>query len=122
MSRKKKRPRDGASRAAVLRKEAAYPKTRVEGKPVTGYFSEGKTPGTLRLSTLLAKLKTMGEGGEHSYESIKRLHREVGDNCEVHGPLEDPIVGLYNEQVAFICPWCSAPEMLAAWEAEGKDA
>jgi hypothetical protein len=119
MSRKKKNLRDGASRAAVLKKEASYPKTRM-GKPVAGYFNQKPEPGSLRLSSLLKKLKTMGDGGEHSYESIKKLHREVGDNCEVHGPLEDPIVGLVGEQVAFVCPWCSAPAMLAAWEAEGE--
>ena len=111
-----KKPKDSSVREAVLKTEASYSRKVFDEKPAEGYFDA--VPDLLRLSNLLKKLKAMGEEGEHSYETIQKLYKEVGNNCAVHGELVDPIVGLIGEQVAFICPWCSGPEMLAAWEAE----
>jgi hypothetical protein len=79
-----------------------------------GHFTS--MPPILRFSRMVAALK---EGGtEEEIAVIKRLVEENRE-CPKHGYLEDPIVGLAGEKAAVICPHCSSPEILAAWEKEG---
>lgn len=44
---------------------------------------------------------------------------QTAQKCPTHGPITDPIVGMLDGSLAFACPWCSGPAMLAAWQAEG---
>jgi hypothetical protein len=59
------------------------------------------------------------DGHDTVAAELERLRVEVGSRCERHGALADPIVFTAGEQVAFCCPWCSDPAVLAAWEREG---
>lgn len=83
-----------------------------------GYFDGPGMPETVRFSTAVRGLRRQGfEESALKLEELKRLH---GSSCAVHGTLEDPIIGTVpHDQVAFGCPWCSGPDMLAAWEKEG---
>ncbi len=83
-----------------------------------GAFAEG-VPTVLRFSRARASLVADGA----SPEALAELDRDkatAGSRCDTHGELEDPIVGLLGGRVAFVCPWCSGPTILAAWEAEGR--
>lgn len=84
---------------------------------------EPRLPESLRFSTYLRALKKQGTPAEAiaEFESDKA---KFGSNCPVHGEMEDPVIALHGEgaerRVAFCCPWCSGPEVLAAWEKEGQ--
>jgi len=49
--------------------------------------------------------------------------RQKAAHCPKHGELRDPAVLLIGEgterRVAFCCPHCSGPDLLAQWEREG---
>lgn len=81
-----------------------------------GYFD--KSPGVLRLSTVLRRCREQG-----MTEAAAEVQRVADEHrhCEHHGRLEDPIVGIAGTQIAIACPWCSAPEVLEAWESEGRE-
>lgn len=75
-----------------------------------------RDPECLRLSSILRrcqdrKLGSIADAVRHAVEQ----HR----TCPTHGYLHDPIVAIVGTSVASICPWCSDPEVLAAWEREG---
>ena len=75
-------------------------------------------PGVLRLSTVLRRARERGESVV--VDVVSKIYA-ANDTCEVHGRLEDPIVGtVAPDQIAICCPWCSAPEILAQWEDEGR--
>jgi hypothetical protein len=83
-------------------------------------FFDG-SPGVLRMSTALRRAREQNMPPEVA-ETVQRIYREH-DTCPTHGKLEDPIVGtVAPDQIAIVCPWCSDPQVLAAWEAEGKQA
>ena len=77
-------------------------------------------PDVLRLSTTLKRLRSQADGEAAAVE-IEALYERVGNLCTIHGRLDDPIIGILEGQVAFCCPDCSAPEMKAAWEKEGRN-
>ena len=87
-------------------------------KPKQGHFIEGM-PDLLRYSSLLWRLR---QGGcpQDQYDDFVALKARIGSLCAVHGELQDPIIGRVGNEVAFVCPWCSSPEILAAWEREGS--
>lgn len=71
----------------------------------------------LRYSNVAATLPTPEARAEFQRDKVMAAH------CPTHGAIEDPAVILTGEgadmRVAFICPWCSGPELLARWEREG---
>lgn len=85
-----------------------------------GYF--GDEPGVLRLSSVLRRCREQNAPPEVAAE-LRRIHA-MFPACPTHGPLEDPVIGYVGQppQIGIICPWCSDPKILAAWEAEGKQA
>jgi hypothetical protein len=51
-------------------------------------------------------------------EAVELLRSKVGSNCPVHGKLEDPIITLLGEEIAFGCPDCSGEELRQMWAEE----
>lgn len=80
------------------------------------FFGE---PGVLRMSTVLRRCREQNMSAEVASE-VQRV-AALYPECPTHGPLADPIIGRTDSQIAIICPWCSDPEVLAAWEAEGGE-
>jgi hypothetical protein len=75
-------------------------------------------PESFRFSTWLRALRRAGN--HEAVAEFEKDQRECGSNCPTHGPLTDPAIAIMpNKQVAFICPWCSSPDILAAWQKEG---
>ena len=74
------------------------------------------TPGLCRYSRLAGKLPPESKA-ELAGDLAKAGH------CAEHGKLDDPAIMIIGEgeaaRVAFICPWCSGPEIQEAWEREG---
>lgn len=87
-------------------------------KPKPGYFAEGM-PDLLRYSSLLWRLKQAG-CPQDQYDDFVALKARIGSLCPVHGELKDPVIAKLGSGVAFVCPWCSSPQILAAWEKEGS--
>jgi hypothetical protein len=76
-------------------------------------------PGILRLSSALRRLRAQGHN--EAARRVEASYLEVGQHCDVHGKLDDPILTIARpDKVAFGCPWCSDPEVLAQWEREGR--
>ncbi len=94
---------------------ARNPKAHRFGAVARGLANVG-LPGRLRFSRI-AGLLPAGARAEFERERAKAAH------CPAHGELADPAVFLIGEgaaqRVAFACPWCSGPELLAEWEREG---
>lgn len=79
-------------------------------------------PARLRFSRCVADLQARAP---ELVPGLVQLQAEVGSRCPEHGELKDPIVGIVSgarwpedDRIAFICPWCSAPEVREAWERE----
>lgn len=86
------------------------------GAPAKGLLeSKG---GPLRSSLIIERLHDQGHSD--SANRISELRDRVGRLCAIHGRLDDPIIALLGEDIAFACPWCSDPEVLKQWEAEGE--
>jgi hypothetical protein len=51
-------------------------------------------------------------------DKLEHLREQIGRECPVHGHIEDPIIGRLGDEVAFVCPECSAEPVRAAWAAE----
>jgi hypothetical protein len=83
-----------------------------------GLFAGSGVPGTLRYSSALRELRK--QGAEDTAKELERVKTVAGSSCPTHGELADPIIGILDNRVAFICPWCSGAAILAAWEAEGN--
>ena len=87
------------------------------GSPVQAAFSTETGP--LRMSLIIKRLRAQ-DGGERAVRAVEDAYAKVGKSCPVHGELHDPILGLLDGDLAFICPDCSAPEIKARWEQEGR--
>lgn len=79
-------------------------------------------PARLRFSRCIADLR---ERAPELVPGLVELQRTIGSRCPEHGELKDPIVGIVSgeswpedDRIAFICPWCSSPEVREAWERE----
>lgn len=83
-----------------------------------GLFAGGGVPGLLRYSSALRELRK--QGAEAAAQELERAKAAAGSSCPHHGELKDPIIGILDNRVAFVCPWCSGDAILAAWEAEGN--
>lgn len=96
-----------------------FPKTKQGylGKSLNDSFSSAP-PDVIRYSTTVKHLRASGTPEEH-LEEYER-DKQAAAHCSEHGPIDDPIIGLAGDRVAFACPWCSAPEMLRRWEEEGR--
>lgn len=82
---------------------------------------DGGKPESLRFSTYVRGLRA--QGLEASAAELEADQAKYGASCPTHGALSDPVLGILGEgpaaRVAFACPQCSGPEILAAWEKEG---
>ncbi len=76
------------------------------------------TPGVLRFSTAVRRLRESGE--ETGALEVEALKERVGSLCPIHGELIDPIMGILGKEIAFCCPQCSSPELFKAWQEEGE--
>jgi hypothetical protein len=80
-----------------------------------GRFVDGP-PGLIRYSRILGMLTP-------EVRAEAERERETAARCATHGKLADPAIAIIGEgadrRVAYICPWCSAPDILAQWEKEG---
>jgi len=76
-------------------------------------------PEILRFSSIVRRARE--RGFDQVVEALEKA-RKGNDTCPNHGLLEDPIVLIQGKrgEIAFCCPFCSAPEVLEAWEDEGK--
>lgn len=88
-----------------------------------GVFARRADAGSsLRFSTYVRELRKTG-ATEEALAEFESDKAKYGSDCPTHGTIEDPIIALAGEgaetRVAFACPWCSGPEILAAWEKEG---
>lgn len=88
------------------------------GKARFGLMSIGGGGTILRYSSALRALRRMPNADGRAIKDFMR-DKEIVARCDVHGPIADPIVGICQGRVAFACPWCSGPELLAAWKKEG---
>lgn len=102
------------SKASIAARMAANKTAHQFEEQVQGTFAA--VPGLIRYSRILALLP-MAARAEAERERL------AAARCETHGQLEDPAIGLIgkgaDQRVAYICPWCSAPAVLAQWEKEG---
>lgn len=81
-------------------------------------------PDVLRKSTMIRRFRAGGDAGaQRAIDEIEKVHRQF-PRCQTHGKLEDPIIMVAGEgeaaQIAIVCPWCSDPEIRAAYEAEAN--
>lgn len=71
--------------------------------------------GILRSSNAITRLRRMSPDAA---EAVELCRDTIGRLCTIHGHLDDPILTLLGEELAFVCPQCSSPEVFAAWQAE----
>jgi hypothetical protein len=83
---------------------------------VHAVFADGEAPPRLRYSRMVGLLTP-------ELRAEAERERAIAARCPKHGELKDPAIALVGEgegqRVAYICPWCSGPEILAQWEQEG---
>lgn len=87
-----------------------------------------------RFGVIARGVADLGQEGRLRYSRLAGLlppearaeferERALAAHCPEHGEIRDPAIFLAGEgaekRVAFICPWCSGPELLAQWEKEG---
>jgi hypothetical protein len=51
-------------------------------------------------------------------EAIELLRSQIGQECPEHGHLDDPIITLLGDEIAFGCPDCSGEELRRVWAEE----
>jgi hypothetical protein len=85
-------------------------------KPKMGVFAN--PDGDLRWSTFKRRLHD--QGADDTIAKIEADRLIAGASCPVHGAIDDPIIGILDGRIAFVCPKCSGPEIQARYEAEGK--
>jgi hypothetical protein len=103
------------SKASLEARMAAKSAAHRFGETVQAVFADGR-PELLRYSRMIGKLAP-------AVRAEAERERLIAARCETHGLLEDPAIALIGEgagkRVAYICPWCSGPDILAQWEREG---
>lgn len=75
--------------------------------------------GLLRSSNAIAKLRRENPSAA---EAVELLREKIGRECQVHGRLEDPIIAILGDEIAFACPDCSDPDVRDAWAREPVEA
>lgn len=77
-------------------------------------------PSLCRFSAICAKLRL--QSGDAAVKQFDELVTKVGRVCQVHGVIDDPIIGLVEGSgglaVAIGCPRCSGEDVRKKWEAE----
>ncbi len=78
-----------------------------------------KLPEILRLSSVLRRCRN---AGQHDVAATVEQAASRYRDCSKHGRIDDPIVATLADAGTLIiaCPFCSSPEVLAAWRAEGR--
>lgn len=80
-----------------------------------------RDPRLIRYSNIKAEL--VKNEGAKAGAALEQEVEEAGRTCDTHGYLEDPVifvdVGVPGNRVVVACPFCSSPEILAQWEAQG---
>ena len=104
-----------SKRRSLARRMAANSKPHRFGETVAAVV-DGEAPSMVRYSRALGRLTP------EAREEFER-DRAMAAHCAEHGALDDPAIFLIDvgsdQRVAFACPWCSGPEILAAWEKDG---
>lgn len=104
------------SKVSLERRMTKNQKPHRFGEIVDAVPVDGCLPERLRYSSLAGRLPPELRA-EFEADRAKAAH------CPNHGPIADPVVFMVGEgagrRVAFACPWCSGPDVLAAWEREG---
>lgn len=77
----------------------------------------GGGPGPVRMSTAARLLR---EGGlDDAAAELERDAKVAAPWCQkCERKIDDPVIGIVGDRVAFACAHCSAPKVLAQWEAE----
>ncbi len=104
------------SRSSLERRMAANKKPHRFGTIVDAIPAQPGLPERLRYSRVAGLLPPESRA-EFERDRAKAAH------CPKHGELTDPAIFIVGEgadrRVAFACPWCSGPDVLAQWEREG---
>ena len=88
---------------------------------VQAEFVGGCAPTTVRMSTAVKKLRD--QGLDEAADALIADAQKAAPWCPgCERKLDDPVIGLTHGRVAFACPHCSGPDILAQWEAEGRAA
>lgn len=86
----------------------------------TGVLTNPNAKGPVRMSTAARLLRAQGqEAAAAELEAEAKVAAPWCIRCE--RSLPDPVIAILSEgggRVAYACPWCSGPDILAAWEAE----
>lgn len=94
------------------------PWRRTDPKRTVGRFVQGDLR-LLRSSNAIAKLRRENPSAA---EAVELLREKVGRECPTHGRLEDPIIAILGDEIAFACPDCSDPDVRDAWAREPLEA
>lgn len=86
------------------------PRTTV-GLPAHGTW-EGSV---VRSSNAITRMRRVNP---EAAEAIELLRSKVGSSCPVHGHLEDPVISLLGDEIAFGCPDCSGDDLRRQWAEE----
>ncbi len=74
--------------------------------------------GPVRMSTAARLLRAGGhEVQAAELEAEAKIAAPWCQQCERAIP--DPVIGICGDRVAYACPHCSSPEVLARWKTEG---
>jgi hypothetical protein len=85
---------------------------------VVGLIATAEATSVVRLSSAAKRLREIG--ATEGADELERDAKIAAPWCQKCGrKIDDPVVGILGDRVAFACPWCSSPEVLAAWEQEG---
>lgn len=96
----------------------AHPLSKVLFGTFASDTGRAGVPTMVRYSTALQALRRVDTPAAAIAEFEN--DKATAARCPEHGALEDPVVGLLGDRVAFACPWCSGADVLAAWEREGN--
>lgn len=94
---------------------------RIVGDPLPAVFTvQPEAVPIVRYSNALRNLRR--HATPDRVAAFEADYEKFGSQCGTHGRIPDPIVGILvttdGARVAFACPHCSGPEVLAAWENE----
>lgn len=88
---------------------------REGNEPPEGVKIRASEGGMLRSSNAIARIRKDNPAGARMLELLRE---QIGRECPVHGHLDDPIIGLVGDEVAFGCPDCSGEEIRRQWAEE----
>lgn len=92
------------------------PWRRTDPLKTMGLPADGTWEGSIvRSSNAIARLRRVDP---IAAEAVELLRSQVGQTCPVHGHLDDPIISLLGDEIAFGCPDCSGEDLRRRWVEE----